>query len=241
MPRSPSVALTGDTAAVPPHHPDAHVGQQRGGADHRDRQRRDQDVVVADVAELVGDDALELDPVHLLEQSGRDGDRGVLRIAAGRERVRRRVVDHVHARLGEPAGDAQPLDDVVQPGVLLRVGGVGAADGERDLVGLPVRREGDDGTDHEGDDRGRDPVAEDEAEGEPDQRHDHHEGDDEQHAAALVRSDEVVHVVGVWSVVVSGQAAARQRRRPGGRRLRTRRQASRVPPRRSRSTHAART
>ena len=63
--------------------------------------------------QLVGEHALELDPVHLLEQPGRDGDRGVLRVAAGGERVRRRVVDDVDPRLGQAAGDAQPLDEVV--------------------------------------------------------------------------------------------------------------------------------
>ena len=56
----------------------------------------------------------------------------------------RRVVDDVDARLGQPAGDAQPLDEVVQALVLLGVGRLGAADRERDRVGLPVRHEGHD-------------------------------------------------------------------------------------------------
>ena len=75
--------------------------------------------------ELVGEDALELDAVHLLEQAGGDGDRRVLGVAAGGEGVRRRVVDDVDARLGQPAGDAQPLDEVVQAAVLLGVGRAG--------------------------------------------------------------------------------------------------------------------
>ena len=77
-------------------------------ADHRDGQRRHEDVVVLDVAQLVGEDAFELDAVHLLEQPGGDGDGGVLRVAAGGEGVRRRVVDDVHPRLGQAAGDARP-------------------------------------------------------------------------------------------------------------------------------------
>ena len=47
----------------------------------------DEDVVVADVAELVREHAFELDPVHLLEQAGGDRDRRVLRVAA-RSRTR---------------------------------------------------------------------------------------------------------------------------------------------------------
>ena len=121
----------------------APVGHQRDRADHRDRQRRHEDVVVADVAQLVGHDAFELDPVHLLEQSGGDGDRRVVRVAAGRERIRGRVVDDVDARLREPAGDAQTLDQVVEALVLLLGRRPGPADRQRDLVGLPVRRERD--------------------------------------------------------------------------------------------------
>ena len=70
-------------------------------ADQRDGQRGHEDVVVADVRQLVGEHALELDPVHLLEQAGGDRDRRVLRVAAGGEGVRRRVVDDVDARLGQ--------------------------------------------------------------------------------------------------------------------------------------------
>ena len=89
---------------------------------------RHEDVVVADVRQLVGEHAFELDPVQLLEQAGGDGDGRVLGVAAGGERVRRRVVDDVDPRLGQAAGDAQTLDEVVQALVLLRVGGLGPAD-----------------------------------------------------------------------------------------------------------------
>ena len=91
-------------------------------ADQRDGQRRHEDVVVADVRQLVGEDAFELDAVHLLEQAGGHGDRRVLGVAPGGEGVRRRVVDDVDARLGQAAGDAQALDEVVQALVLLGVG-----------------------------------------------------------------------------------------------------------------------
>src|SRR3546814_5462193 len=77
--------------------------------------RRHEDVVVLDVAQLVSDHALELDAVQLLEQARGDGDGRVLRVAPGGEGVRRGIVDDVDAGLGEPACDAEPLDEVVQP------------------------------------------------------------------------------------------------------------------------------
>src|SRR3546814_7475589 len=103
--------------------------------------RRHEDVVVLDVAQLVSDHALELDAVQLLEQARGDGDGRVLRVAPGGEGVRRGIVDDVDAGLGEPACDAEPLDEVVQPRVLLHRRGLGPADGEGDGVGLPVRSE----------------------------------------------------------------------------------------------------
>ena len=67
-------------------------------ADERDRahedadQRGEADVVVAHVRHLVRDHALELVAVHHREQAAGDRDRGVLGVAAGGERVGRRVV-----------------------------------------------------------------------------------------------------------------------------------------------------
>ena len=77
-------------AAAPPQEADAEVGQQRDDADHGHGQGRHEDVVVLDVAELVGQHALELDPVHLLQQPGGDRDGRVLGVAAGGEGVRGR-------------------------------------------------------------------------------------------------------------------------------------------------------
>ena len=152
---------------------------------------------MADVTQFMGDDTLELDPVHLLEQSGGDRDRRVLGVAAGRERVRCRVVDDVDARLGEPPGDAQALDEVVQALVLLGIGRSGAAHRERDSVGLPVRDERHGPGDDEGDDREHDPVPDQHADGRADEGEHHDEGGDERDAPALVRRDLVVHG-GVW-------------------------------------------
>jgi len=56
------------------------------------------DVEVPDVRELVAEDALELLAIELVEEAGRDRDRGVLRIPPGRERIRGGVVDDVDLR-----------------------------------------------------------------------------------------------------------------------------------------------
>ena len=89
--------------------------------------------------QLVGQHALELDAVHLLQQAGGDGDGRVLRVAAGGEGVGAGVVDDVDPRLRQPAGDAQALDEVVAA-ARTRVGsaGLGPAHGQGDRVGLPV-------------------------------------------------------------------------------------------------------
>ena len=126
---------------APEHEPQAEVGQQRDRADRVTATVMTEDVVVLHVAELVGEHAFELDPVHLLEQAGGDRDRRVLRVPAGRERVRRGVVDDVEPRLRQPGRDAQALDEVVVAPVLGPVGRLRATRGERDLVGVEVRDE----------------------------------------------------------------------------------------------------
>ena len=99
----------------------------------------------------------------------------------------------VHAGLGQPAGDAQPVDEVVQSRVLLRVGGLGPADGEGDAVGLPVRGERERAGDDEGDDD-PDPAEADEVAG----RRADHDGITTKAAtsstrAPLVRADQFEH------------------------------------------------
>ena len=83
-----------------------------------------EDVVVADVRHLVGDDALQFLAVHQLEQAPGHGDRGVLRVAAGGEGVGRVGVDDVDLGLGYARRDGDFLDDVVQ---LVELGRVGRA------------------------------------------------------------------------------------------------------------------
>ena len=130
--------------------------------------------------------ALELDPVHHVEQPGGDRERRVLRVAAGGERVGRGVVDDVEPRLREPGRDAQALDQVVVAAVLGLVGGLGPAGRDRDLVGVVVRaprqRHGDD----EGDDDADPAAAEEQHDGRRRQRDDDDEAEQHQERAALV-------------------------------------------------------
>ena len=61
----------------------------------------------------MGDHALELVAVEVLERAARDGDRGVAARAPGRERVDARfLLEHVDLRNGQPGGERHLLDDV---------------------------------------------------------------------------------------------------------------------------------
>ena len=182
---------------------------------------------------------------------------GVLRVAAGGEGVRRRVVDDVEARLGEAAGDAEALDEVVEPAVLLDGRRASPAHPQRDGVGLPV-----------GDGRRRrprarsaktmkyGPAADEQVERGADRQHEADEGEDQEVGAALVLSDLVVHagvrVLGGSETSVrrwgaAGGAGGGVGRRAAGAaevdrraRCRSRPRRCRGTPRRPRSTRARR-
>ena len=66
------------------------------------------------MAQLVRDDALQLVARHRVEQPARHGNRRVLGIAAGGERVGIGIGHDVHLRLRQPRRDAHLLDDVVE-------------------------------------------------------------------------------------------------------------------------------
>jgi hypothetical protein len=83
-------------------------------------------VAVQDVAELVGDDALQLLAVQPLERAARDGYGGVIDGVAGGEGVDAGlVVEHVDGRHGRARRDGHLLHDVDEPALRL-VGGVRA-------------------------------------------------------------------------------------------------------------------
>ena len=90
------------------------VGEQGDRAHEHPDHQREPDVEVANVAQLVGHDALELLAVQLLQQAGGDGHRCVPGIAPRRERVGGGVVDEVHPGHRQAGRHRQLLDDVPQ-------------------------------------------------------------------------------------------------------------------------------
>ena len=79
-PAAAAVAVARATAAAAPEREaQEEVGQERDRRRPDADDQREPDVEVADVRQLVADDALELLAVELLEEAGRDRDRGVLR------------------------------------------------------------------------------------------------------------------------------------------------------------------
>ena len=96
-----AVAVVATTSAEPAPEPRAHqeLRHQHDRAHQRRHDRAEQHVAVEHVRELVADHALELDPVQRREQPLRHGDRRVLGVASGRERVRRLLGHDVDARL----------------------------------------------------------------------------------------------------------------------------------------------
>jgi hypothetical protein len=119
--------------------------------------------------------------------------RRVLRVAAGGERVGRVVVDHVDPRLGQPAGDAQALDQVVQPGVVLRRRGTSPTHRQRDPVRRPIGDERQGAGGHYGQTNGGGTefhLVEDDRENRDCQDH---ENKDEQRGTALILTNLIEH------------------------------------------------
>ena len=91
-----------------------------------DQPRAEPHVAVQDMAELMGDDALQLVAVEVHERASRDRDRGVGGTVSRCECVDAGLaVEHVDLRHGNPRGDRHLLDDVPEPPPQ-RIGRVGA-------------------------------------------------------------------------------------------------------------------
>ena len=106
--------------------------------------------------QLVGHDALELLAIELLEQARRDRHRRVLRVAARRERVGRRVVDEVDLGHRHVRRDRHLLDDVVQLRQGLGIDLLGARHAQHDRVAGVVREQRRDQPEGDRDDERRD-------------------------------------------------------------------------------------
>ena len=101
-----------------------------------------------DVAELVSHDPIQLIVAHDVEESGGDGQRGVLCIASGGEGVRRRIVHYEDFGLGKAGPARQPLDCAVQLRKRHRIGRFGSGHSEHRSspteVSVGGSRQGDD-------------------------------------------------------------------------------------------------
>ena len=107
----------------------------------------DQHVAVRDVRELVREHALDLARLEPLPEAARHGDGRVLRVAAGRERVRDVGVDHGDPRLRQVGHRAEPLDHRVELRRLLLRDDLRAGGPEGELVRREVLEEGEAGDD----------------------------------------------------------------------------------------------
>ena len=94
--------------------------------DHR-RDRRDEDVAVLDVRELVREHALDLVGRQVLQQPLRHRDGGVLRVAPGRERVRLLGRDQVEPRHRNLRAVREVLHHRLDLGHRARLDGLGPA------------------------------------------------------------------------------------------------------------------
>ena len=122
--------------------PQEEVGEERDAADKDRHQQREPDVVVADVRHLVADHALQLLPVELLQQPGRDGDGRVLRVAPRREGIGRRVVDDIDARHRDVRRDGHLLHHVEELWRLLRGDFPCVRDAQNERIATEVRARG---------------------------------------------------------------------------------------------------
>src|SRR5438093_378640 len=136
-----AAAAVAVAAAAPEHRPPHPVREECHRSDEDGDEDHDSNVAVPDVRQLVRDHALELRAIKLVEKAARHDDRRVLWVAAGRECIRRGVLDHVEPRRGDAQADRERLDDVVQ--LLLLVGSELACLALREDEPVPgeVRRE----------------------------------------------------------------------------------------------------
>ena len=115
------VPVVGVAAAEAAEHPgvEAEAGDHRGEHREEARERHHEDVAVRDVRQLVREDRLDLLRLEPAPEPLRHRDRRVLRVAAGRERVRDVARDDSDPRLRQVGHRAEPLDHRVQVGRLV--------------------------------------------------------------------------------------------------------------------------
>jgi hypothetical protein len=145
------VVVAPAAAEAAAHHPEveAEAGDQRGEHREEARHRHHEHVAVGDVGELVGEHRLDLLRVEPPPEAGRHRDGGVLRVAAGRERVGDVGVDDGDPRLRQVGHGAEALDYGMELRRVLARDDLRPRRGEGDLVGRPVLDDGEPDDDHE--------------------------------------------------------------------------------------------
>ena len=139
-------------------------------------------------------DALELFAVHLLEQARGHGHGCVLGVSAGRKRVGRRIVDDVDAWHRHAGGNGHLADHVVQLGRLLVRDLARMRAGKYELVAAVVREQAADAADADGNEQRANPegdfvaapVADAEADDEPEDGEKRNDDDQEKDGIAAV-------------------------------------------------------
>ena len=109
------VAVGPDECPVPPaldDDPQEPVRDKGHQADHDRNVQGVAGIQVADVAQFVADDRLELLPIHLFQQAARDRQRGVSWVPASRERVLAPILDGVCRRDRDVRRDREFPDHV---------------------------------------------------------------------------------------------------------------------------------
>src|SRR5262249_47267418 len=199
----------------------AEVAEQCKETDEGHRDCRDQDVVVANVAEFMPENTLELGAVHDLEQAGRDRYGRVLRVAPGSERVQRRIVNHIDTRLRETDADAELLNHVMKLLKLVRIRFPSPGSRDCEPVRIEVAHPDQADRNEEGDKDEEGPELEEQVEGYDRSRDEDREPDHQIHSPALVRPD-LRHQVSALGHVTSSQIVFRTRAGPPSRRTRSR-------------------
>ena len=152
--RSETAALS-VVAAAEDHLELGHLSDEADGPTDRGCDRSDERVAILDVRQLMGEDAGQLAIVHEIEDPGRHGDRGVLRVPACREGVRLRPIDDVEAGHRQPGPRGERADNRSETGQLARLELAGAVGTQRERVALPV----DEAVHRDGEEQGDDHPA----------------------------------------------------------------------------------
>ena len=155
--------------------------------------RRHEDVVVLDVRQLVGEHPSSSTRFIFSSSPVVTATAACWGCGRWRRRWAPCPAPRRCAGLGQSAGDAEALDEVVQPGVLHRVGRMGPAHRQGDPVGLPVGPERGAAGDDRRDRRGRRTRRRTRSIAPTTRTTKSDEPGDQQEGAALVGGDLVVH------------------------------------------------